>query len=113
MHIWTHTHTYNINPPVQTVVDPIVSYNGITSCPNLHPCQRVAMDVIILQNTTPTSKEVHTPLESRKDLVVEQCGVALASDPDPSIRVGINLVLNELSTSLQGNKKRIKIKLKI
>ncbi len=83
------------------VVNPVVSDDRVTPRPNLHPSQRVAMDIVVFQDTTPTSKEVHAPLKTSKYLVVKQGGVTLAGDPHSSVSVGENLVLNELSSALQ------------
>lgn len=86
---------------MQPMVYLIVPNYRVTPSPDLDPCQGVAMDIIVFQNTTPTGKEVHAPLQSPVDVVVLESGVTLASDPDTGVGVGINLILNELPSALQ------------
>ena len=72
--------------------------------PDLYPGQRVAMDIVALQDATPTTKEVDSALKPSKYLVVTKGGVTLASYPYSGIRVGKYLVLYELATPLnKGN----------
>lgn len=51
-------------------MDLIVSNDRVTPRPNLHSCQSVSVDVVLLQDTTSISEEVHAPLKSSIDLVV-------------------------------------------
>ena len=82
-------------------MDLIVSNDGVTPSTDLYTSQCVAMDIVVLQNPPPTSKEVHSPLETRVYLVVPQGGATLAGDPNPCIRVCINFVFNKLASTLQ------------
>ena len=59
-----NTATHHIDPSMVTVVYLIVPNDRVTPCANLHPCKCVAMDIVVLQNTTPTAKEVHSSLEA-------------------------------------------------
>ena len=59
------------------------------------------MDIVVLEDTPPTSEEVNSALETAKYLVVAKCRITFAGDPDSSIRVGKYLVLYELATSLE------------
>ena len=79
----------------------VIPNDGVAPRPYLDPGERVAMDIVVLQDAPPTSEEVHAPLETAKDLVVTESGVALACYPDSSIRVGKYLVLDKLTTPLQ------------
>ena len=81
-------------------MDLVVSDDGVATRSDLYPGQRVAVDVVVLQNTTSASKEVHAPLEATEDLVVSQCRIALAGDPNSGIGVGKDLVFDELTTPL-------------
>ena len=63
-------HTHHIDAAMVTMMNPIVPNDGVAPCTNLHPSKCVAMNIVILQNTTPTSKEVHAPLKAGEDLVV-------------------------------------------
>ncbi len=101
MHTRTHTQTHHIDPSVQPMMYPVIPDDRVTPRPNLHTGQRVAVNIIVLQDTTPTSKEVHAPLETGKYLVVQQGGVAFAGDPYPGVGVGENPVLNELPSTLE------------
>lgn len=85
---------------MQAVVDLIISNDRVAPSPDLHPSQRVAMDIVLLQHATPISEEVHAPLQSSVDLVVLEGWVAFTCDPHSSICVGVDLVLDELTTSL-------------
>lgn len=82
------------------MVNLIISNDRVAPSPDLHPSQRVATDIVLLQHATPISKEIHAPLQSSVDLVILKGGVAFTCDPHASIRVGIDLVLDELATSL-------------
>lgn len=88
---------------METMMNLIISDDRVAPRSDLNPSQCVAMDFIVLQNTTPTSKEVHSPLESTVYLIVLECGVALSCDPHTSVCIGIDLVLNELPSSLGNN----------
>ena len=107
--------TYHIYATVQPVVNFIFSNDRIAPRSDLHPGQRVAMDIIVLQDTTPICKEVHASLKSSVDLIVLERGVAFARDPYSSIRVGKDLVLDKLTSALTditkiGHERKINMK---
>ena len=83
------------------MVDFIVPNYRVTPGTDLYPCECVAMDIVVLQYATPTSKEVHAPLHSAVDLVVLEGGVAFTRDPDTSVGVGVYLVVYKLSSTLE------------
>ena len=66
--------------------------------------ERLTVNVVVLKDSSSTSEKVDTSLQTRKDLVVLERGIALAGDPDPSVSVGKDLVLQELSTTLYTHK---------
>lgn len=82
-------------------MDLVISDDRVTPRPYLDPGQGVAMDIVVLQDAPPTSKEVHASLETAKYLVVTESRITLTCNPDPSIGVGKYLVLYELTTPLQ------------
>ena len=61
---------------------------------------KLTVNVVVLKDSSSTSKKVDTTLQTRKDLVVFECGIALAGDPHSSVGVGKDLVLQELPTTL-------------
>ena len=82
----------------------VVSNDRVASRPNLDPCECVAMDIVVLQDTSTPSEEIHAPLQPPKDLVIAEGRVTLTSDPHSGIGVGEDLVLNELTPPLCGEK---------
>ena len=95
---------HHIDASMKAVVNLVAPNDRVTPSSDLNPGQRVAIDFVVLQNTTSTSKEVHASLLSTVDFVVLQRWVALSGDPHTSVRVGIDLVLYELSSTLRGQK---------
>ena len=61
--------------------------------------ERLTVNVVVLKDSSSTSEKVDTSLQAWKDLIVLECGIALAGDPNPSVSVGKDLVLQELSTT--------------
>ena len=51
------------------------------------------MNVVVFKDPSSTPEKVDATLQTGKDLVVLERGVALAGDPDPSVGVGEDLVL--------------------
>ena len=78
----------------------VVPNDRVAPRPNLDPRKRVAVDIVVLQNPPPPSEKVDAPLEPPEDFVVSESGVAFARDPDTSVCVGKDLVLDELTPSL-------------
>ncbi len=85
---------------MQSMVDFIVPNDRVAPRSDLYTRKRVSMDIVILQNTTPICKEVHTPLKSPVNLVILKSGIAFASDPHASVGIGEYLVLDKLTSSL-------------
>lgn len=92
--------THYVDSPVEAVMYLVIPDDRVTPCAYLHTRQRVAMDIIVLQYTTPTSKEVYTSLHPTMNFVVLESRIAFTCDPHTCVRVGVYLVVNELPSTL-------------
>ena len=92
--------TYHIDASVETVMNLVIPNDRVAPRPNLDPSQRVAMDIIILQNPSPSAEKVDPTLKPPKYLVVSEGWVAFTGNPHSGVRVGKYLVLNKLTTPL-------------
>ena len=90
-------------------MDLVIPNDRVAPRSDLHSCQCVAMDVVLLQDTTPIGKEVHAPLHPSIDIVILEGGVTFTCDPYTCVRVSEDLILDELTTPLDHEEKIDKI----
>lgn len=92
--------THHIDSSVQAMMYLVVPDDGVTPSTYLHPSQRVAVDIVVLQHPSSPGKEIYTTLHPTVNLIILESGVAFPSDPHTSVCVGIYLVLDKLTSAL-------------
>ena len=55
-------YTYYVYSSMETVMNLVVSNDRVAPCPNLDPRECVAMDIVVLEDTSTPSEKIHAPL---------------------------------------------------
>lgn len=87
----------DVDSAVLSMVDLVVSHDGVAVCAYLYAGKGVPVDVVVLDETAALAKYVHSALVAIVDLVSAYGGVTAGGDPHSGKIVGVDLVVDELS----------------